>query len=211
MTSSRPRPASAGRTRTTTGPTRGAVGVLAVLALALSVSACAPAGSSAGGGDVGAGYSSGDGSYSTWDPGERGDPVDLVGTTYDDTEFDIADATGGATVVNFWYAACPPCRAEAPDLGAIAADYDGEITMVGVNPRDDVATAQAFENTFSVPYPSIHDSGARAVAAVEGVVPLSAMPTTVVLDAEGRVAARILGQAEPSVLRGLIDDVLAEA
>ena len=206
MTGPRPRavPSAGGRAR-------GALGVLAVLALALTASACAPAGSSAGGGDVGAGYSSGDGSYATWEPGERGEPVNLVGTTYDGSEFDIAETATDATVVNFWYAACPPCRSEAPDLAAISADYGEEITMLGVNPRDDAATAQAFENTFGIPYPSLHDSSARAVAAFEGVVPLSAMPTTVVLDREGRVAARILGQADPTILRGLVDDVLAEA
>lgn len=184
---------------------------LLALVAAAGLAGCAPAGTSAEGADVGAGYQAGDGSFTTWAPDERGDAVALTGTSYDEEEIDLADARGEVVVVNFWYAACPPCRVEAPDLAAMANELEDEIVMLGVNPRDDAATAQAFENTFSIPYPSLHDSSARAVAAFEGVVPLSAMPTTVVLDREGRVAARILGQADPTILRGLVDDVLAEA
>ncbi|MGC5628570.1 TlpA family protein disulfide reductase [Georgenia sp. Z1344] len=184
---------------------------LAALGLAATLSACAPAGTSADAGAVGAGYQSGDGSFTTWEATERGESVELTGTTYDETEINLAELRGQPVVVNFWYAACPPCRVEAPDLAQMAVDYDGDIAMLGVNPRDDTATAQAFENTFDIPYPSIHDEGARAVAAFEGVVPLAAMPTTVVLDREGRIAARIVGQFDPTILRGLVDDVLAEA
>ncbi|MGC5615243.1 redoxin domain-containing protein [Georgenia sp. Z1491] len=184
---------------------------LGALGLAVTLTACAPEGSSPDGGSVGAGYEAGDGSFTTWEPEERGAAVELTGTSYDDEPIDLAEARGSVAVVNFWYAACPPCRVEAPDLAALANDMADEIVMLGVNPRDDTATAQAFENTFDIPYPSVHDSEARAVAAFEGLVPLSAMPTTVVLDQEGRVAARILGQADPTILRGLVDDVLAEA
>lgn len=160
---------------------------------------------------TGAGYQGGDGSWTTWDPGERGEPVQLAGTTYDGQEVDLADWRGEVVVLNFWYAACPPCRVEAPDLAAIHADYsDAGVRMLGVNPRDDPATAQAFERTFEVPYPSVDDRSARGVAALQGVVPLQAMPTTVVLDTEGRVAGRVLGQIDPGVVRGMIDDVLAE-
>ncbi|PYF96357.1 Peroxiredoxin [Georgenia satyanarayanai] len=160
---------------------------------------------------AGAGYQAGDGSWTAWEPGERGEPVALAGTTYDGQEVDLADWRGEVVVLNFWYAACPPCRVEAPDLAAIHADYsEAGVRMLGVNPRDDPATAQAFERTFEVPYPSVDDRAARGVAALQGVVPLQAMPTTVVLDTQGRVAGRVLGQIDPGVVRGMIDDVLAE-
>ncbi|MHB1065480.1 MAG: TlpA family protein disulfide reductase [Georgenia sp.] len=179
---------------------------LAVLALA----ACAPGGTS-NASVADSGYVAGDGSFATWSVTERGEPVALTGTTYDGGTVDVADWRDAVVVLNFWYAACPPCRAEAPDLRAVAEDYaDDGVRLLGVNPRDDVGTAQAFERTFEVPYPSVHDESAAAVAALEGLVPLQAMPSTVVLDGEGRVAARILGQIEPAVLRGLIDDTLAE-
>ncbi|MFC7407020.1 TlpA family protein disulfide reductase [Georgenia alba] len=186
--------------------------LLAALGAVLLIAGCAPGGSSPGGDSaVDSGYEAGDGSFTTWDAADRGEPVEHAGTTYDGTDLDLADWRGDVVVLNFWYAACPPCRAEAPDLAAVHDDYaERGVRLLGVNPRDDAGAAQAFERTFEVPYPSLHDQGARAVAAFEGAVPLQAMPSTVVLDREGRVAARILGQADPTILRGLIDDVLAE-
>lgn len=182
-------------------------GVFVVLMVAV-LSGCASIG--ADGSGTNSGYKSGDGSFTTWAAAERGDGVVIVGETFAGETIDLADWRGNVVVMNFWYAACPPCRAEAADLGAIARDYP-EIHMLGVNPRDDAGTAQAFERTFEVPYPSLWDRDAAAVAAMQGLVPLQAMPTTVVLDREGRVAARILGQVDPVILRGLIDDVVAEA
>ncbi|WP_413452055.1 TlpA disulfide reductase family protein [Georgenia phoenicis] len=188
------------------------VRALAALVLAaLALAGCAPAEETAQD-TTGAGYQAGDGSWTTWEADERSEPVELTGTTYDGEEVALADWRGDVVVLNFWYAACPPCRAEAPDLAAIHTDYaDDGVRLLGVNPRDDAATAQAFERSFEVPYPSLHDEAARGVAALQGVVPLQAMPTTVVLDAEGRVAGRVLGQIDPAVVRGMVDDVLAEA
>ena len=207
----------------TTPVTRGRRGRRMATALALgaiaALGACAPAGTADAGGTgdgpggtaEGAGYTAGDGSFVVWGDAERGDPVNMAGTTYDDGTVDLADWRGDVVVLNFWYAACPPCRAEAPDLAAFATDYaDQGVHMLGVNPRDDAGTARAFERGFEVPYPSVHDEDAAAVAAFEAVVPLQAMPTTLVLDRAGRPAARILGQVDPDVLRGLVDDVLAE-
>jgi thiol-disulfide isomerase/thioredoxin len=184
------------------GPARLAVAVTLALG---ALGGCASIGEPS----QGAGYEAGDGSFATWADADRGEGIELTGTTFGGEEVDLGDWRGDVVVVNFWYASCPPCRAEAPDLVAIAEDYP-EVRMLGVNPRDDAATAQAFERTFSVPYPSLWDSDASGVAAMQGLVPLQAMPTTVVLDRQGRVAARILGQANPTTLRGLIDDVVAE-
>lgn len=184
----------------------------ALAALTLAVLAGCSTGGETATDTTGAGYQAGDGSWTTWETDERTGPVELVGTTYDAEEVDLAEWRGDVVVLNFWYAACPPCRAEAGDLGAIHDDYQDEgVRMLGINPRDDAGTAQAFERTFEVPYPSLHDEAARGVAALQGVVPLQAMPTTVVLDAEGKVAGRVLGQIDPAVVRGMIDDVLAEA
>jgi peroxiredoxin len=123
---------------------------------------------------------------------------------------DLATWRGDVVVLNFWYAGCPPCRAEAPDLVALATDYEARgVRLLGVNSRDDAGTAQAFERTFAIPYPSLDDAQSRAVAALQGVVGVRAMPTTVVLDREGRVAARVIGRAEASTLRALVEQELA--
>ncbi|HLS50194.1 MAG TPA: TlpA disulfide reductase family protein [Actinomycetaceae bacterium] len=186
--------------------------VIALLAAATLVLGACSSGGQGMSESAGAGYQAGDGSWTTWEEAERDEAVDVVARTYDGADVDLADWRGDVVVLNFWYAACPPCRAEAPDLAAIHEDYaDQGVRLLGVNPRDDAGTAQAFERRFEVPYPSIHDDDARTVAALQGLVPLQAMPTTVVLDVEGRPAGRILGQIDPATLRAIIDDTLAEA
>jgi peroxiredoxin len=192
------------------GPRGTALTVLGLLAGALVLAGCAsePTPSATDGSN--GSYVSGDGSVESWAASERGDVVELAGQSYAEEQIDIADWRGDVVVVNFWYAACPPCRAEAPDLAAIATDYSGEgVHLLGVNHTDDAGTAQSFERRFELPYPSLDDDDAAGVAAMQGVVPLTAMPSTVVLDTEGRVAARIIGIADPTILRGLIDDELA--
>src|SRR5674476_1314960 len=78
---------------------------------------------------------------------------------------------------------------------ALAADYaeDG-VHLLGINSTDAPGAAQAFERTFEIPYPSVYDADGAAVAALQGVVPVQAVPTTVLLDRDGMVAARILGR-----------------
>ncbi len=157
------------------------------------------------------GYQSGDGSTRTWAEGDRSEPVAIVGTDFEGVEHDLATWRGDVVVLNTWYAACPPCRAEAPDLAAFATDYAEQgVRVLGINGTDDAGAAQAFQRTFEIPYPSIADGDRAAIAELQGAVPVQAVPTTVVLDREGRVAARVLGAVEASTLRGLVDDVLAE-
>ena len=160
------------------------------------------------------GFVSGDGSSLSIAPGERTEPVEFTGTTEYGDELGSADTLGSVTVVNFWYAGCAPCRAEAPDLVAAYDEFTPQgVQFVGVNTRDQSAQAIQFAEEFGVEYASIMDSaGGRAVQrAFAGQVPLNAVPTTLVLDAEGRVAHRVIGQlAGESQLRTLINETLAE-
>ena len=147
----------------------------------------------------------------TWPAGSRTGPVELAGTDADGATQDVAAWRGDVVLVNTWYAACPPCRAEAPDLVALAnADRARGLHVLGVNSTDAAGTAAAFARQFDVPYPTIIDTDGTAVAALQGVVPINAVPTTVLLDRQGRVAGRIIGRVDPSTLRTMVDDVLAE-
>lgn len=185
--------------------------VVALLLLAGLVGGCGSAGAGGAAADVAnPGYASGDGTVTVWDPAGRGEPVELSGTGYGGEAVDVADWRGDVVVVNFWYAGCPPCRAEAPDLVDLAERYaDDGVRLLGVNSTDDAGTAQAFERTFGITWPTLDDAQARGVAAMQGVVALRAMPTTVILDREGRIAARVLGRADGSTLRALVQDELA--
>lgn len=183
-----------------------------LVALVTTLAACAPGDDAATPDDVvDQGYQSGDGSTTTWAPADRVGPVEITGTDYEGGEHDLAAWRGDVVLLNTWYAACPPCRAEAPDLAGVATDYaDQGLHVLGINSRDAAGTAQAFQRQLEVPYPSLDDTSGSAVAALQGVVPVSAVPTTVLLDREGRVAARVLGLVEGSTLRALVEDLLAE-
>ncbi|GAB2556761.1 TlpA disulfide reductase family protein [Leucobacter ruminantium] len=165
------------------------------------------------GGDKG--YVSGDGSSLSIPPSERTEPVVFSGETETGETYGSDDTLGSVTVVNFWYAGCAPCRAEAADLVEAYDEFSPQgVEFVGVNTRDQVAQAQQFSEEFGIAYPSIMDSpGGRAVQrAFAGQVPLNAVPTTLVLDTEGRVAHRVLGQlAGASQLSTLIGETLAES
>jgi thiol-disulfide isomerase/thioredoxin len=178
-------------------------------ALAL-LAACGP--SESGAADVvGQGFVSGDGTVQQWEPDERKDPVVVEGTTFEGDEVSSADWAGDVVVLNTWYAGCAPCRAEAPELVEIANDRAGDgVHLLGINTEDDAGAALAFQRTFEVPYPSIEDRSGQVVAGLSGVVPLQAVPSTVVLDAEGRVAARVVGQVAGSTLDALIDEALGD-
>ncbi|GGR28638.1 TlpA family protein disulfide reductase [Agromyces mediolanus] len=160
-------------------------------------------------------YIAGDGTISEFDEASRGEPVSFSGPTVDGGGFDSADIAGDVTVVNFWYAGCAPCRAEAPILQEVYEGYGSgadEVSFVGVNVRDQAGTASSFERDYGVHYPSILDvDSGDAQLAFAGDVPPAAVPTTLVLDREGRVAARVLGELQDaSILRGLVDKLLEE-
>jgi peroxiredoxin len=177
----------------------------------LVLAACGPQDSGNGEVVVDQGYQSGDGSLRTWDVDERGESVVLTGTDYDGNAVDTSVFAGDVVVLNTWYAACPPCRAEAQDLLDVATDRaDDGVHLIGINRTDDAGAAQAFEREFGITWPSIDDRNGKAIATLAGVVPIKAVPTTVFLYQEGRVAARVLGQIEKSTLNALIDEVLAE-
>ena len=137
--------------------------------------------------------------------------MDLSAELYDGTVIDSADWLGQVTVLNVWYAACAPCRAEAPILQALSTKYqDDGVQFYGVNIRDEAATAEAFERTFGIEYPSVDDKDGRMLLAMTQYVPAQSVPSTLVLDKQGRVAGRIIGLAEKSILDALIEDAVTE-
>lgn len=159
------------------------------------------------------GFIAGDGSVTEIPKESRGEVVTYTGTTESGEELSSADYLGQVVVVNFWYASCAPCRAEAPELQKLSDEFaDTGASFVGVNVRDQAANAQAFNSAYGITYPSVMDvNDGSAQLAFSGSIPPNAVPTTLVVDASGRVAARILGQVTtPSILETLIRDTIAE-
>lgn len=158
-------------------------------------------------------YISGDGTLTVIAVEDRDDPIAFESETDAGEPVSSADFEGQVVVVNFWYAACPPCRVEAPDLEALHQEFDGEgASFLGVNVRDQAETAAGFEKEFGISYPSVIDANdGNMLLAFAGTVAPNAVPTTIVLDKQGRVAARFLGLIEePSILKTIIRETIAE-
>jgi thiol-disulfide isomerase/thioredoxin len=158
-------------------------------------------------------YIAGDGTVSEYADANRGEPVSFTGTLQDGTKVSSSDYAGKVLVVNFWYAGCPPCRVEAPDLQSLSQKYAAQgVDFLGVNLYDSAQTAESFEKDKGVTYPSVLDRDTGSVLlAFSKTVPPKATPTTLVVDKKGRVAARILGAIPgKSILDTLISDAVAE-
>jgi len=158
-------------------------------------------------------FIAGDGTYTEIPADSRTDPIAFEATMDDGSTLSSDALAGDVTVVNFWYAGCAPCREEAPVLEELYQQYsDDGVEFLGVNTRDQPATARSFAERWGTTFPTAIDVQDSAVQlAFSGQYAPNATPTTFVLDREGRIASRILGTVDGDVLDTLISDTLAEA
>lgn len=145
------------------------------------------------------------------DPADRVTAPEVEGVTLQGDSLSLSDFDGDVIVLNVWGSWCAPCRAEAETLQEVAAKTgpDG-VQFVGLNTRDQTAAALAFERRFGVEYPSLVDADGQLQLAFSDSLPPSAIPSTLIIDRSGRVAARVLGATTYTQLKGLVDDVAAE-
>ena len=135
----------------------------------------------------------------------------VAGTTLDGQPLDLADYRGRVVVLNSWASWCGPCRDEVPAFARLSTAVDpAKVAVVGLDVDDDPAAARAFASEFAMPYPSVVDATGAILSTIPGVPP-AALPSTVILDASGRIAARIVGPADESQLTDLVASVQAEA
>jgi thiol-disulfide isomerase/thioredoxin len=178
--------------------------VAAVAAVAL-VGAC----SGAGNRGTTTGFVSGDRSITTVDVADRETAPVLQGEGLDGRPLSTADFAGKTVVVNLWGPWCAPCRAEAPDLDQVAKEYEAKgVQFVGILTRSkDPSEAIAFNRNRGITYPSFADQGGQLELGFNDSLPTTAIPTTWIIDAKGRVAARVIDKISASTLANLIDDV----
>ncbi|GAA2944161.1 TlpA family protein disulfide reductase [Glutamicibacter bergerei] len=155
-------------------------------------------------------YIAGDGAVEEYTVEKRTEPIEINSKTYQGTTVDLSAMRGKPVVINFWYAACAPCRIEAPHLKELSEDFGDKVPFIGVNVRDEAEASQAFERSFEIPYESIQDTDGQIQLAMTKYVPLQAVPSTLVLDRKGRVRARVIGAVDPRILKTLIDTALTE-
>ena len=176
-----------------------------MLLLGLATSAC---GGASGTGDKG--YVDGQGIITRLAADERKKPGEVSGTTLDGEDLSLDQYAGKVVVLNVWGSWCAPCRKEARMLGAASRELTSDgVVFVGVNTRDSSPEqGLAFERRYDVPYDSLFDPSGRTLLAFHGTLIPSAIPSTVVLDEQGRVAASILGEVpSQKTLVDLVRDV----
>ena len=115
---------------------------------------------------------------------------------------------GKVVVINVWGSWCPPCRKEAPDLQAASVETKNVAQFVGITSKDyDPAPAEAFVRSFKITYPSIYDPTGKVLLTFAGELPPSAIPSTMIIDRDGRLAVRVLSEVSKITLVDMINDV----
>lgn len=200
---------TASRTPRSTRLTRSFAAAAGALALAGGLAACSDDSSSAEAAkDVGS--RNGDGSLHLIEEDERGEPVELAGDTIRGKTWDSADHRGEVVVVNLWASWCGPCAKEAPHLVEAHEETKGDdVEFVGIDYRESsVETGLAQAEEWGFIWPSVYDQSGTTSLDMQGK--MTTQPSTAVLDAEGRIAAVVLGPVTTNTLVGVVDDTLAE-
>lgn len=157
------------------------------------------------------GFVAGKGVITTLKAADRKRPGTVSGITLAGRHTSLSDYRGKVVVVNVWGSWCPPCRAEAPTLARAARDLSKKgVVFLGINSRNpEQAGPQAFERRYKIPYDSIYDPDGQTLLAFHGTLAPNSIPSTVVIDKQGRVAASVIGKVTRTTLEDIVGDVLS--
>ncbi|MEI7029504.1 TlpA disulfide reductase family protein [Streptomyces pratensis] len=194
-------------------PSRRRLTLLAATALAglLTLSACGDGNKAGGGGNTN--FVTGSGGISTVAKADRVAAPKLDGNDLEGKPLDLADYRGKVVVLNVWGSWCGPCRLEAKYFAQVAKETaDQGVQFVGINTRDSQRDAAVnFEKDYGVTYPSFFDPiGKLILRFPKGTLNPQAIPSTVVIDREGKIAARTLQALDADELHKMIDPIIAE-
>jgi thiol-disulfide isomerase/thioredoxin len=156
------------------------------------------------------GFAYGNGTITMLPVADRKTPGNVSGSTLEGEKVSLAAYKGKVVVINVWGSWCGPCRSEADDLRVAAKELLPQgVVFLGINTRDNSRdTALAFETSHKMPYPSIFDPGGRTLLEFHRTLSPNAIPSTVVIDADGKVAASIIGEITSALtLINLVEDV----
>lgn len=141
---------------------------------------------------------------------DRQDAPNITGELLTGEPYALDEHAGSIVVMNFWASWCAPCRIETPDLQQIYETYQPQgVELIGVLVRDTKGQGQTFSQQVGVTYPSLYDPSAKIALQLNGY-PLTAIPSTVVIDANGQVAAAYVSVVDVESLTSTIEKLLAE-
>jgi thiol-disulfide isomerase/thioredoxin len=183
--------------------------LLVVAVTVLALSGCTDLGST---GDKQ--YIEGDGQIIQIKPADRGKPVEASGKDLDGRTIDLSSLRGKVVMLNVWASWCGPCRAEMPTVVSLAETFDpSQVQVLGVNIREEggIANARTFAAAHHMSFPSIYDPSSSLLLSLSSKLsPISDLPSTVVLDQQGRVAAVVLGAIPgKDTMKDVVDQVVA--
>ncbi|MEZ5186786.1 MAG: TlpA disulfide reductase family protein [Candidatus Nanopelagicales bacterium] len=155
------------------------------------------------------GFVAGDGSSVILPVDQRKPAPVLTGTDLNGEQVDTSTWQGSPGVINVWASWCAPCRAEAPELVAVSKK-NPDVNFLGLDTRDSDASARAFVKKFGITYPNLPDPNGQLVLQFSDSLPPQAIPSTLLIDGEGRVAGRFLGAVDAGELDTALQDLAAE-
>lgn len=194
-----------GQTPRSSGLGRRAVGLAAAL---ITLVAC----SSTSDPEAQTGFVPGDHRTTFVEPSSRKPAPDLSGRLLGGGTYSLAEDRGDdIVVINVWGSWCAPCNSEAPVLQEVYEEVRGQgVQFLGINTRDSDAAARTFVRTYGITYPSLVDEGGELQLGFAKSLPIAAIPTTLIIDRQGRVAARALSELTYDGLLELLRPVLEE-
>ena len=158
------------------------------------------------------GYVTGGGAITTVPPSERKPAPELSGDDLYGRPISADQFKGKTLVVNVWGSWCPPCRKEAPALNKVSRDLKPKgVEFLGIAIRESATASRVFAERLKVPYPSISNESGSLLIGFNSSLPTAAVPTTYVIDRQGRVAARILDKVTAGTLTDVIEGVLEDS
>ena len=150
-------------------------------------------------------FVAGDGTATYYQPGHRAAAPAVSGTTLSGSRLSLSAYRGHVIVLNFWGSWCAPCRKEAPTLAVLSEQYQGRgVRFVGVDIRDETPAAQAFVRNFRIGYPSLNDNSDQIALTFRETVPPAAIPSTLVIDQQDRIAGRVIGSTGYGSLNSIL-------
>ena len=184
----------------------------AVLAAALITLSACTTGAQQGPSANDPNYVSGSVGTTAFKAGQRPIAPRVSGATLTGQRLSLSGFRGKVVVLNFWASWCAPCRSEAPALAQLSKAYRAKgVQFIGVNIKDPgQANGKAYERNFAITYPSWYDPAAQILLAFRKTVPPSAIPSTLVIDRTGHIAARTIGADTYSGLKALLDSLTTQ-
>jgi thiol-disulfide isomerase/thioredoxin len=179
-----------------------------VVVVVLALAGCSSAGEDQADRKGQTGFVSGGGTLTIFKPAEREAAPKVSGKTLDGKQWSLADQAGKVVVLNVWGSWCAPCRKEAPDLVEASKQLGASAVFAGLDTRDlDPAPARKFVREFNIGYPSIYDPSGKQLLGFRGQISPQSIPSTLVIDAEGKVAARVLGAVSARTLVDVVHEI----